>query len=277
MQHEPIFNHKTLDVNTVLATVQKIKRDRAYRDRYNLFFVEGVRNFVRLADNKFKFAVILYSEKLLTAPLARKLVRQLRRSQVPTVKLTPEQYRQISNYPRASGIAAIAHQHWTDLDRIVPQQNLCWILLEQVNSSGNLGTLIRTSEAVGGGGFIFVGKSIDPFDSNVIRATMGALFEQKIIRTKYNTLRRWLDRDRYSVVGVSPDGRSNFHSFNFAERTVLLLGEEKRGLTKQQRELCRDFVRIPIAGKADSLNLAVAGSLLLYEVYRQGNLFVGKR
>ena len=270
MQHEPIFNPH-LNATTALTAVNKIKRDRTYRDRHQLFFVEGVRNFVRLADNKFKFAAILYSEKLLTAPLARKLVRQLRRSGVPTVKLTPEQYRHISSYPRASGVGAIAYQHWTELDRLNLQSNLCWILLERVNSPGNLGTLIRTSEAAGGGGFIFMGKSIDPFDPNVIRATMGALFDQNIIRTKHSVLQRWIDRHRCSVVGVSPDGASNFHSFNFAERTLLFLGEEKRGLTQQQRELCRDFVRIPIAGKADSLNLAVAGSLLLYEVYRRAN------
>jgi len=268
MQHET-FNPDRLNFKATLAIVKKIKTDRAYRDRHNLFFIEGVRNFVRLADNKFKFAVILYSEKLLTAPLARKLVRQLRRSGITTIKLTPEQYRHISNYPRASGIAAIALQHWSKLDSVSPCRNSCWVVLEKVNSPGNFGALIRTSEAVSGGGFILLGKSIDPFDPNVIRATMGALFEQNIIRTKHSSFKRWLNRHQCSVIGVSPDGKANFHQFKFPHKTLLFLGEEKRGLTSQQRELCQDLVSIPMTGKADSLNLAIAGSLLLYEVHRQ--------
>ena len=267
MQHE-IFDSE-LSPTAILSTVKKLKSDRNYRDRHQLFFIEGVRNFVRLADNKFRFAVILYSEKLLTAPLARKLMRQLRRGGVTTVKLTPEQYRSISSYPRASGIAAIAYQHWRKLDRIIPQSNFCWTVLEKVNSPGNLGTLIRTSEAAGGSGFILLGKSIDPFDPNVIRATMGALFEQNLIRTKHSLFKWWLNRHRCSVIGVSPDGKANFHYFNFPDRTLLFLGEERNGLTLKQRELCQDFVSIPMTGKADSLNLAIAGSLLLYEVRRQ--------
>ena len=163
MQHE-IFDSE-LSPTAILSTVKKLKSDRNYRDRHQLFFIEGVRNFVRLADNKFKFAAILYSEKLLIAPLARKLVRQLRRSGVTTVKLTPEQYRSISNYPRASGIAAIAHQHWSTLNNITPHYDSCWLVLEKVNSPGNLGTLIRTSEASGGAGFILLGKSYRSFRS----------------------------------------------------------------------------------------------------------------
>ncbi|MEL6927327.1 MAG: RNA methyltransferase [Cyanobacteria bacterium J06600_6] len=268
MQYET-FNPDLLNLKATLAVVKRIKNDRAYRDRYNLFFIEGVRNFVRLADNKFKFAVILYSEKLLIAPLARKLVRQLRRSGITTIKLTPEQYRHISSYPRASGVAAVAYQHWSELNNISPCHNHCWVVLEKVNSPGNLGALIRTSEAVSGGGFILLGKSIDPFDPNVIRATMGALFEQNIIRTKHGTFKRWLGRRQYSLIGVSPDGKENFHQFKFPDQTLLFLGEEKKGLTSQQRELCQDLVSIPMTGKADSLNVAIAGSLLLYEVHRQ--------
>ena len=269
MQHET-FNPERLDIAAILAITQRIKSDRTYRDRHHLFFIEGVRNFVRLADNKFKFAVVLYSEKLLIAPLARKLVRQLRRRGIFTVKLTPEQYRRISSYPRASGIAAIAHQHWSTLDNIISSHN-CWVVLEKVNSPGNLGTLIRTSEAAGGDGFILLGKSIDPFDPNVIRATMGALFEQSIIRSKHSSFKRWLHRHQCSLIGISPDGKANFHHYKFPPRTLLFLGEERKGLTLQQRELCQDLVSIPMRGKADSLNLAIAGSLLLYEVHRQTN------
>ena len=141
-------------------------------------------------------------------------------------------------------------------------------MLEAVRSEGNLGTLIRTSEAVGGAGFILVGPRIDPFDPAVVRASMGALFRQAFIRTTHGSLRNWLRRHRCRAVGASPDGSAELHRFDYPRPTILVLGEERGGLTPLQRELCSHLVRIPMVGAADSLNLGVAGSLLLYDVYR---------
>lgn len=141
-------------------------------------------------------------------------------------------------------------------------------MLETVRSPGNLGTLIRTSEAVGGAGFIFIGKRIDPFDPDVVRASMGSLFTQNFVRTNLSTLDRWMQNHNCSAIGASPDGIADFHQFNYPHSTLLFLGEERQGLTKQQQDLCQHLVKIPMVGTVDSLNLAVAGSLLMYEVYR---------
>jgi TrmH family RNA methyltransferase len=141
-------------------------------------------------------------------------------------------------------------------------------LLEAVRSEGNLGSLIRTSEAIGGAGFILVGPQIDPFALAVLRASMGTLFRQTLIRTNDRSLRSWVRRHRCRVIGASPDGSADLHRFDYPRPTILVLGEERRGLTPLERDLCSDFVRIPMVGGADSLNLAVAGSLFLYEVYR---------
>ncbi len=226
-----------------------------------------MRNFVKVIDNSFHISVIIYSEKLLTAPLARKLVRSSRRSGVPCINLTPEQFRSVSYSERASGVGAIAQQRWSKLSNISPNTGLCWVALETVRSPGNLGTLIRTSEAVGGAGFIFLGASIDPFDPDVIRASMGSLFSQKFVRTSLPALANWLHRNDCPVIGASPDGIIDLHKFNYPPR-LLFLGEERQGLTEEQRKLCQYLVKIPMVGAVDSLNLAVAGSLLMYEVYR---------
>jgi TrmH family RNA methyltransferase len=154
------------------------------------------------------------------------------------------------------------------LHAISPKTGLCWVVLENVRSPGNFGSLIRTSEAIGGAGFILIGPHIDPFDPNVVRASMGAIFRQRFVRTTHGSLRNWLRRHRCVVVGASPEGPIDLHRFDFPRPTILLLGEERRGLTPFQRGLCRRLVRIPMAGAADSLNVAIAGSLLLYEVYR---------
>ena len=260
-----------LDVEVTLAEVKKLQIDRSHRDARGLFYIEGVRNFIRAIENNFNISTILFSEKLLTVPPARKLVRRSRRQGIPTINLTPEQFRSISCCPRASGIGAIVRQHWSKLHHVSPQVGLCWVALETVRSPGNLGTLIRTSEAVGGAGFIFLGTKADPFDPNVIRPSMGAIFHQKIVRTNFSSLHHWVRRHSCSVVGASPDGTADFHKFNYPRSTLLFFGEERQGLTRQQRDLCHDLVRIPMVGEADSLNLAVAGSLLMYEVYRSGS------
>lgn len=257
-----------LDIEATLTEVERLQFDRAHRDASGLFYIEGVRNFVKVIDRNFDIIAIAFSEKLLTAPLARKLVRRSRRSGVSCINLTPEQFRRISYTERASGIGAIVRQRWYDLQNISPQTGLCWVALETVRSPGNLGTLIRTSEAVGGAGFIFIGKSVDPFDPDVVRASMGSLFNQKFVRTNFAALRHWMLRYHCHSIGASPSGMADFHQFKYPDPTLLFLGEERQGLTSQQQDLCQYLVRIPMVGAVDSLNLAVAGSLLMYEVYR---------
>jgi RNA methyltransferase, TrmH family len=267
------FDHAGLDVEATLAQARKLAQARADRDASGLFLIEGVRNFVRVVDNKFEIATILFSEKLLTAPLARKLVRQLRRDGVPTLNLTPERFRDISSTERASGIAAIVKQRWSKLATISPRDGLCWVAIESVRSAGNLGTLIRSSEAFGGAGFILIGDRIDPFDPDVIRASMSGIFAQQFVRSSLPQLEKWLRRHDCHAIGASPDGTIDLHRFQFPRSTLLLLGAERQGLTPQHRDLCHDLVSIPMLGEADSLNLGVAGSLFLYEIKRSSDLY----
>jgi RNA methyltransferase, TrmH family len=256
------------DAEATLARATKLHQNRADRDRTGLFYIEGVRNFVRVVDNRFELETILFSEKLLTAPVARKLVRQARRAGIPTLNLSPERFRQISHTERASGIAAIVRQRWSKLSAIQPRAGLCWVALETVRSAGNLGTLIRTAEAVGAAGFMLIGDRVDPFDPDIIRASMGGIFCQQFVRTSLPLLGDWLQQQQCQSIGASPDGIIDLHHFDYPASTLLFLGEERQGLTPQQRELCQHLVRIPMQGDADSLNLGVAGSLLLYEIYR---------
>jgi TrmH family RNA methyltransferase len=264
-------DHQWTSVSKTLREIRKLQDDRRYRDGREAFFIEGVRNFVQASDNNFDWVVIVYSEKLLVVPLARKLVRQIRRKGVPTVRISPEKFRSISQMKRASGVCAIVRQKWTDLISTKPDTGLCWVILGHVRFPGNFGTLIRTSEAIGGAGFILLDRGVDPFAPVTVRATMGALFRQQFIRTTYRTLRDWLCQHDGHVIGASPDGISSFHQYNFPPKTLLFLGEERQGLTSQQRLMCDAIVQIPMVGLADSLNLGVAGSLLMYEVFRGRN------
>src|SRR5262249_35438570 len=158
-----------------------------------LFFAEGIRNFVEAVDHSFSIDSLIYSERLLISPIARKLVRRLKRAGVPFARVSPEQFRAISQTERASGVAAIFRQGVQRLDQIDPNQHICWTALNYIRSLGNLGTLLRTSAAVGAAGLILIGDSIDPFDPNVVRATMGAIFKQSIVRTTADQFRSWIE------------------------------------------------------------------------------------
>lgn len=197
---------RAFDFAAILEEARALQTDRGLRDYRRLFFVEGVRNFVQAVDSGFTIERILYSGRLLTSPIARKLVRQCRRSGVCTLNLRPEQFRRISGADRASGVAAVLRQSWSRLEHASPLEGLCWIALETVRSPGNLGTLIRSSEAAGGAGFIFIGRSIDPFSPAVVRSAMGELYRQTFIRSDWDELRCWTKEQNCDVVGASPIG-----------------------------------------------------------------------
>jgi RNA methyltransferase, TrmH family len=266
MTDRTLLGHHSASVTTTLRFIKQLQQARSVREQQKLFYVEGVRNFVQVTDNAFDIETIIYSDKLCTASVVRKLVRQHKRAGTAILNISPEDFRSISTTQRASGIGAIVKQKWAGLESIRLEEESCWIVLGNIQSEGNLGTLIRTSEAVGSNGFILLGNAIEPYAPTVVRVTMGGLFQQQFIRTEPETFQRWIQQHHLTVLGASPDATASFHDFAYPKTTLLFLGEERKGLTERQRALCGQFLRIPMVGKADSLNLGVAGSLLLYEV-----------
>lgn len=260
-----IDEHKTKDI---LALVKQLQQQRRHRDSRGVYFVEGVRNFVHKLDHQQSPVAILYSEGLLTVPLARKLVRQKRREGVPTIRMTPEEFRSISITQRASGVGVIARQHWTRLERTDLDAHPGWTILGHVRSPGNFGTLIRTSAAVGAYGFILTDQRVDPFAPETVRASMGSVFAQRFIRTDIAKLKAWAEDHGCRIIGTSPKGEQAFHLYEFPKKSLVFLGEERFGLTLEQTALCNDMIRIPMMGDVDSLNLGVACSLILYEEFR---------
>ncbi len=257
------------DVGALLADVRQLQHRRESRDSRGLHYIEGVRDFVQAVDSGVELCTLIVSKALLRVGLAQKLVRRARRQSTPCVFVTPEQFRSVTRLERASGIGAIVRQHWSRLHRAPPGGGLCWLAVTRVRSPGNLGSLLRTSAAVGGSGLIVIGRNVDPFDPAVVRASMGAVFQQRIVRCGRQAFGHWVRRHRCLVVGASPEAERPFHRMRYRRPTVLLLGDERKGLSEAQRAICSATVSIPMVGDVDALNLAVAGSLMLYEVFRR--------
>lgn len=262
MHDEDGSDFRHIEIAPTLATIERLQQDRGYRDSRGFFFIEGVRNFIEAVDHRFSVDTLLYSEKLLINPLARKLVRRLKRAGVPFARVTPEQFRRVSRTERASGVGAILSQRVQRLDQVKLTDRGCWTALSHIRSLGNFGTLLRTSAATCAAGFILLGDGIDPFDPAVVRATMGALFKQTLVRTTVEQLRRWVRMHNIQVIGASPDGAEDYREVSYSRPALLILGGERKGLTEEQRSICHRIVNIPMVEGMDSLNVAVAGSLL---------------
>jgi TrmH family RNA methyltransferase len=227
--------------------------------------------FVSLAlSNRFsKIETVVASPDLLTHPYGRKLLHTLDAQGAPVLEVTPNVFRALSIAEEPQGIGAVLRQRWERMDRVRPDIGLCWLALDTVRSPGNLGTLLRTMDAVGGAGLILLGDTIDPYAPDVIRATMGALFTQRFVRTNETEFARWRARHGVTLIGTSPRAADDYTALRYPERLVLWMGGERQGLSGEQMARCDRVVRIPMVGQSDSLNLAIATSVLLYQVFNQ--------
>lgn len=245
-------------------------RSRSDRDESGLFFAEGVRFVARAIRHRTRVETLITSPDILTSPAGRRLAANLRQDGVHCVEVLPDAFRRLSLLTEPQGIGAVLRQTWTPLREVRPSDGLCWVAAKRVRAPGNLGTIIRTCDAVGAAGLIALGDDLDPFHPAAVRATMGSLFNQRIVRTSYSKFMKWAKRHRCQIVGTSPAARTDFGKLRYRRPTILFMGDERKGMSEFQQSLCDVMVRIPMVGEADSLNLAVATSLMLYEVFRVG-------
>jgi RNA methyltransferase, TrmH family len=148
-------------------------------------------------------------------------------------------------------------------------EGLRQVRVRLARSPGNLGTLLRTAEAAGAAGVVFLDRHTDPFDARVVRASMGGIFGLRLVRATHADLGRWVSRHGGEVVGAAPRGDVSYTEIPLRSPLVVLFGEERRGLTEQQLRLCARTAVIPMTGRADSLNLGVAAAVVLFDLRRR--------
>lgn len=257
------------DLPATLRWVAALNR-RAERARRGLYLAEGLRNFHRCAQGQRHIECLLVSWKLLTNTTARQRVRALRRQGVRTILLSPEEFRRLSRAEHASGLMAVVRPHWTPARGLDPRDGW-WILLRELRSPGNLGTLLRSLEAAGGRGLMLLGDAIDPFDPAVLRGSMGSLFGIELVRVDHGDLQRYAALG-CSLLGICAETGEDHTRCAWPEDPILLLGCERKGMRPADAALCQRTLRIPLARGADSLNVGVAGSLLVLEARRAAAL-----
>ena len=242
-----------------MITVDEVLRlrDKCARERQQRLFVEGVRFLITAVDSGAAIDALVVVPSRLVSPVAQMIVRRLKRQGVPVLSLTPEEFARLSLLGEPQGIGAVVKQRWASLTQVAqPKRDALWISIDEVRSPGNLGTLIRTCDAVGARGLL-CGKQVDPHDPSAVRATMGSLFTQRLVRAGARELLPF--KQHYTFVGAAPDAPHDYRAPRYDRPVVLVLGSERHGLSQDQRALCDTLVKIPMVGRCDSLQCGSRG------------------
>jgi TrmH family RNA methyltransferase len=242
---------------------------RQGRSRTGLYLIEGIRHLAQAVENHAPIQSVFHEPSTLSNPFGQKLVRKLRQSSVPGIQLSAHLYRQLTLAAEPQGVGAIVRQQWTRLTDLQVARDSGWLGVESIDQPGNLGTIIRTAEATGINGIFVLGEAADPWHPAAVRASMGALFAQKLVRCSTPEFAEWAKSRGVAVVGSSPSGLLDYRAWRCRRPTVLLVGNEKYGLSERLVEIADFMVRIPIVGRCDSINVAVAAGVLLFEMFDQ--------
>ncbi len=254
--------------NTRIKSIRKL-RTRPERDRTGTFLVEGIRAVSEAVQTGVDVEELIVAPDLLRSPFALGLLEEQQKRGTAVLLVSGEVFASISERDHPQGFAAIVRQRLESLREIAPGPNDLWVGLESVADPGNLGTILRTCDAVGGTGVILLGQSTDPFDPAAVRASMGAVFSQHIVRATADDLLQWTRRNRLHLAGTSPAATSDYQQVDYPSPLVMLMGSERHGLSEDLQRACNPLVRLPMVGRVDSLNLAVATGVVLYEIFNQ--------
>ena len=242
---------------------------RQEREQAHLFFIEGIRIVAEAIQLHAEIHTLVYAPSLLKSQFGIELVRQQEQQGITCIEVSADVFKSVSLKDGPQGLGAVVHQRWEQLSRIQGDEGLCWIALNAAQDPGNIGTILRTSDAVGCAGLLLLGQCADPYDSGALRASMGAIFSQRLIKASFAEFVQWKRERGLTVVGTSDKGSVRYRAATYQGPLVLLMGSEREGLSPEQQAVCDMMVRIPMVGRSDSLNLAVATGVVLYEIFDQ--------
>ncbi len=253
-------------------TVRAIRSllDSKGRASTGLFLAEGLRAVIQALQSVAQIEHIVFNADELVSELGRQTVAQAESAGIPLLELSSEVLDSLARKEKPQGILAVVRQSWHKLSDLSEPITGLWIGLESIQSPGNLGTILRISDAVAAKGLILLENSTDPYDPAAVKASMGSIFTIPIYKASLAEFLAWLETQaNLKVVGTSDRGAKDFSSFSYPSDCVLLMGSERQGLSDALLAACSDTVAIPMAGACDSLNIAVATGIIAYQAYLQ--------
>lgn len=243
--------------------------DRRHREKTQSFLIEGYREILRAFQGQQPLETLLVCPELFLGTNEWKLIKDCYHQGAELYYCTPSFFQSLSYRDRPDGLLAIAPQRHLSLNELPISSSPFYVVAEAIEKPGNLGTILRSSDAVGVDGVIVCDRCTDIHNPNVIRASVGTLFTVPVVEAEGEETLLWLKKNNILIVAATPSAEHEFTRVDLRGGVAIAVGTEQLGLSKKWMEAASIRVKIPMLGVADSLNVAMATTLLLYEVLRQ--------
>lgn len=265
----------TASVKSITSlTNERVKAIRALEQRKTrretgLFVAEGASILLTARAAGFPIETLVYRSGALQTDLLRGLVAGAARAGAEILEVSAAVLEKLAAKENPQSMLGVFRQRWSELPppRSIPKSAV-WLALEEVRDPGNLGTIIRTADAVGVEGLVLVGTCCDPYAREAVRATMGSIFNVPVAAASRQDFLAWLTNWPGEIVGTHLEATTDFRAQVYREPIMVVMGSEGPGLSAELARACTQKVKIPMRPTLDSLNLAVATGLMLYEVCR---------
>lgn len=254
--HKPLITSLS---NPLIKQARALRQKKA-RVESGLFLVEGIHHVGEVVEAGWDVETILYASGLLTSPFAHDLISRLNFQPQP---VTAQVMESLADKENPQGILAVVHQKKTQFKDLKPIQRA--VALTASQDPGNVGTVLRSMDAVGADTLFMLDGGVELYHPTVIRASMGTLFWKPVIQTSFDEFIKWARQEKHQLIGTSAKADSDYRALIPQEPWILVLGNEQKGLSPEQTAACDMTVSLPMQGRVSSLNLAVAAGVLLYQ------------
>lgn len=242
-------------------------RDKKNRRQQGLFLAEGLRILTEAREAGILPEALFFSDA--AHPLLKRLIDETEAAGGEAIETNADILHKISGKENPQTVLGVYRALDTSLARIDRDSAPLWIVAQSLRDPGNLGTILRTGDAVGAGGLILIDDCADPFSVEAVRASMGALFTQRLAAAPWPDFVAWLRSGPGQLVGTSLKAVLDYQEPRYAPPCFILVGNEQAGLPEAYEAECDLLVKMPMRGKADSLNAAMATAVMAYEVINQ--------
>jgi TrmH family RNA methyltransferase len=251
--------------NSVVKRLRSL-RDKKHRREEGLFLAEGLRILTEARDSGQLPEIIAFSAEGAKHPLAAEIIAASEAQGAEAIEVPPDLLTKMSGKDNPQLLLGAYRQPDASLERIDRSQAPLWIVAQALRDPGNLGTILRTGDAAGAGGLILIDDSADPYSVEAVRASMGAVFTQAIATARWEEFLPWLRSADGQLVGTSLKATHDYLEADYQQPCFLLIGNEQQGLPTAYEGECDLLVKIPMAGRADSLNAAMATAVMAFAV-----------
>jgi RNA methyltransferase, TrmH family len=254
--------------NPRVKTLAKL-RDRRDRDKAGVFLIEGYRAINRALEKNIPLTELYFSPDWFLGKNEPALIEHAKQTGTQIFEVSKDVFTKFTYRDRPDGLLAVAKQWHTGLDDLKLSQKPFLLVVEAIEKPGNLGTILRSADGAGVDAVIVCDAVTDVFNPNVVRSSTGVLFSVPIVVSDSQTIHKWLKSKNIKVVATTPDTDNIYTKIDLTGPIAIVMGSEQYGLTDFWLKQCDIPVRIPMHGLADSLNVALATGLMVYEAARQ--------